>query len=187
MEFLIFAKLLMDDTATTTQTADTSADLVMVVFKAAIAVYLAVIAIRGKGKVIDNEYPKCKPEVYRLVMRLVSGFAALVILANSVFEFLAGSAYGEALSLTTEQYTALNNVLWALGLVSLLALIVLNIVLSDRKAMEAARKKQEQERLHPTKSNDPLRAAFVFDDDETDEADKKNGSRQEKENQEQPK
>lgn len=167
MEILTFARLLADDAATTTETAADSTNLVMVLFKVAIAVYLLVAAVRGKGKLIDNEFPKCKPAVYRLVMRLISAFAALVILANSAFEFLAGTAYGEVLPLTAEQYATINTVLWAVGLVALLALIVVNIVLTDRKAMEEARKKQEQERQHPGRGgNDPLRAAFVFDDEE---------------------
>ena len=166
MEHLIIARLLADDASAATETAVDSTNLVMVLFKVAIAVYLLVAAVRGKGKLIDNEYPKCKPAVYRLIMRLISTLAALIILANSAFEFLAGSSYGAALPFTAAQYATINTVLWAVGLVALLALIVVNIVLTDRKAMEAARKSQEQARQHSSKGNDPLHAAFVFDEEE---------------------
>ncbi len=163
MAHLAFATLLMDGAATSSEAAATdSPGIVMVLFKAIIAVYLLAGAIRGKGKLIDNQFPKCKPETYRLIMRLICAFAALVILANSAFEFLADTTY---LPLTPEQYSFINTVLWAVGLVGLLALIVVNIVLTDRKAMDEARKKQEQERLGSNKG-DRLRAAFVFDEED---------------------
>ncbi|HOG00914.1 MAG: hypothetical protein BWY35_00711 [Firmicutes bacterium ADurb.Bin248] len=164
MEYLRFATLLMDDAATSSEPAAATGNpgLVMVLFKVVIAVYLLAGAIRGKGKLIDNQFPKCKPETYRLLMRLICAFAALVILANSAFEYLSGTTY---LALTLEEYGVINTVLWAVGLVALLALIVVNAVLTDRKAMEEARKRQDQERRGASKG-DPLRAAFVFDEEE---------------------
>lgn len=167
MAYLIHATLLMDDAAAadTAVAAASSSNLVMVIFKAFIAVYLIVGAIRGKGRLIDNEYPKCKPETYRLVMRILCAVTGIIILINSGVEFLANSAYGARLPLTVEEYAKLGTVLWAVGLAALLALVVANILLTDRKAAEAARKKQELERTHAT-PGDPLRAAFVFDEEE---------------------
>ncbi|HWQ58982.1 MAG TPA: hypothetical protein VN540_08145 [Clostridia bacterium] len=166
MDYLTISRLLADDAASATDpAAASSTNLMMVLFKAAIAVYLLVVAIRGKGKLIENQFPKCPPKTYRLVMRLLSAFAALVILANSAFEFLSGTAYGAMLPLTAEQYGTINTVLWAVGLVGLLALIVVNILLTDRKAMEEARKKQDEARRSGSRG-DPLRAAFVFDEED---------------------
>ncbi len=166
MEHLAFARLLMDGAAATGEEAAAgSTNMVMVLFKAFIAVYMAISAIRGRGKLIDNQFPKCPPEVYRLVMRLICAFAALVILLNSALEFLSISEYGAALPLTQAQYATLNTVLWAVGLVSLIALIVVNILLTDRKALEAARQKQDEARMRVS-GGDPLRAAFVFDEEE---------------------
>ncbi len=166
MEYLTSAWLAMDAASTTAEEAAAgSTNLVMVLFKALIAVYLMVGAIRGKGRLIHNEFPKCKPETYRLVMRLLCAFASIVILANSAFEFLADTAYGEALALTAAQYATINTVLWAIGLVAMLALIVVNIVLTDRKALEEARKKQEAARSGHG-GGDRLRAAFVFDEED---------------------
>ncbi len=166
MAYLTFARLMMDEAAPTAESAAASPNLMMVLFKAIIAVYLFVGAVRGKGKLIDNEFPKCKPETYRLVMRIMCGVTALFVLANSAFEFLSSApAYAALLPLTAGQYATINTVLWALGLACLVALVALNIVLTDRKAMERARKQQEGERAAGRK-RDPLHAAFVFDEEE---------------------
>ncbi len=167
MSFLNHATLLMDGAAATDTAVATAAssNMVMVIFKAFIAGYLIVGAIRGKGRLIDNEYPKCKPETYRLVMRILCAVTGIIVLINSGIEFLANSSYSALLPLTAQEYAKLGTVVWAIGLVALLALVVANIMLTDRKAAEAARKKQEAERTHST-PNDPLRAAFVFDEEE---------------------
>ena len=177
MEFLSIAKLLFDEAATTTQTADgASSNIILILFKVVIAVYLFVAAIRGKGKLIENEYPKCNPKLYKLILRLISTFSGLAILANGVFEFLAGSVYGEGLGLSAEQFSTLGTVLWAIGLAGLVALIVVNVVLTDRKAMEAARKEEETNR-RAGNHGDPLHAAFVFDDEDEKNAEGNDGEK----------
>lgn len=166
MEFLSIARLLFDDAAATAETADAgSSNIILILFKVVIAVYLFVAAIRGKGKLIENEYPKCNPKLYKLILRLISTFTGLVILLNAVFEFLAGTAAADGTGLTAQQYSTGATVLWALGLAGLVALIVVNIVLTDRKAMEAARKQEESGR-RAANHGDPLHDAFVFDEDE---------------------
>lgn len=167
MAFLTHAVLLMDDAAATDTAlaAASSSNMVMVIFKAFIAVYLIVGAIRGKGKLIDNEFPKCKPETYRRVMRILCAVTGVVVLLNSAVEFLANSAYSTLLPLTAEAYARLGTVLWAIGLVALLGLVVANIMLTDRKAIEAARKAQGAQGTDAA-PYDPLQAAFVFDEEE---------------------
>ena len=136
---------------------------VMAILKVAIGAYLAYMAITGKGKMIQNEYPKCSPKKYMLIMRLISAGSALMILLNAVVEALG---YFNLTSLTYDQLMTLSNVFWAIGLAALVGMIVVNVALTDKKAMEAAQKKAMAEKYGEAYVNDPLRDAFVFDEEE---------------------
>ncbi len=125
------------------------------IFKVIIALYLLYTSILGKGKIFENNFLKCSKAKYRLIIRLTAGAAALFVMANAALEFFYG---------TEGEYATLITVLWALGFATMLAMLVLSIVLVDRKAMEAARKEQEEQMR--AKHVDPLRAAFVFDEED---------------------
>lgn len=148
----LLSHLLFDTAETTTATASTGNTAFTFIFKAAIVLYMLYVAVLGKGKLLQNDFPKCSPKTYKLIMRLISLATALFVLANGILEYVGG-------------YDVWAQVMWAIGLAGLIALLVLNIALTDRKALEEARKKEEEARRTSPK-NDPLRAAFVFDDEE---------------------
>ena len=129
------------------------------IFKLAIAAYLLYTAILGKGKMFENKFLKCSQAKYRLIIRLTAAASGVFVLANAALEFFF---YGR------EDLRVLITVLWALGFAAMLGMLVLSIVLVDRKALEAARK-EEEANLRQNRS-DPLRAAFVFDEDEEEAA-----------------
>ena len=126
-------------------------------FQAALAVYLVYSAIRGKGQLFDNPYTKCPREQYVKVMRVLSIVSGAVLLASSVLR-LTG---------VISSRSVLGWVVWGIGLLSIAAIFAYNMKMTDRKAAEA-----EQKRAYEAaRKKDPLRAAFVFDDEEENIAD----------------
>ena len=63
--------------------------------------------------------------------------------------------------------TVLAWVFWALGIASILPLLVFSIKATDREAAKAGKPGPEASQKAP--AHDPLRAAFVFDDEEEEE------------------
>ncbi|MCE5235694.1 MAG: hypothetical protein ABFC62_04885 [Clostridiaceae bacterium] len=128
-------------------------------FQAALAAYLLYSAVRGKGQLFDNPHTKCPREQYVKVMRVLSVVSGVILLGSAILR-LTG---------VISSQSVLGWVVWALGLLSIAAVFVYNMKMTDRKAAEA-----EQKRAYEaTRSKDPLRAAFVFD--EEDEEEEKSG------------
>ena len=126
-------------------------------FQLALAVYLLYCVVTGRGKLFDNEYTKCDYKKYRRNMRILSGVAGVILLATCILE-LTGVVEGG---------TTLGWILWGVGLAAIAGVLVYNVVMTDRKAMaEAQKNAQYSASRHP---NDPLRAAFVFDDEDEQE------------------
>ena len=122
-----------------------------------IGIYLLVCAVRGKGKVLENEYLKIPRERYVKIMRILSAICGAVLCATSALE-LAGILLPG---------TVLAWVFWALGIASILPLLVFSIKATDREAAKAGKPGPEAGQKAP--AHDPLRAAFVFDDEEEEE------------------
>ncbi len=98
-------------------------------FIPAAGLYLLWIAIFGKGKLLQNEHPKCSPEKYRFWMRILAAVSGLLLLVKGVLEIFGVVKVG----------TFLSGFLWVLGLVALIGMMAFSVVMTDRqKAREAA-------------------------------------------------
>ncbi|HWR18418.1 MAG TPA: hypothetical protein VN608_02265 [Clostridia bacterium] len=131
-------------------------------FQAALAAYLVIAAIRGKGQLFENPHTKCPYETYVRVMRILSAVSGVLLLTGAILR----------LTNVVSSESVLGWVIWGIGLVSIAAIFVYNIRMTDRKAAAAAQKNAYES----ARSKDPLRAAFVFDDEEEE---KKDGEKQE--------
>jgi len=118
--------------------------------KVAAGIYLLYGAVRGKGKFFENEYPKCSREKYVLIMRISSVIAGALVVADGVTGMLGVFEAGSTAQLA----------LFWVAIGSVVAIIVINVVLTDRKAMEQARMRSEAEARRSR-----AHAAFDFEDD----------------------
>ncbi len=121
-------------------------------FQVLLAAYLVVTAIRGKGQLFDNPYTKCPYEQYVKVMRVLSIISGVILLAGGVLR-LTG---------VVSSSSVLGWVIWGIGLLSIGAVFFYNVKMTDRKAAQAAQKQS----FDAARKKDPLRAAFVFDDED---------------------
>lgn len=126
-------------------------------FQLVLAAYLLYNAIRGKGKLFENKYTKCPYEKYRLVMRILCVVASVLLGASGALE----------LSGAVPPTSPICWILWAVGFLALIALLVFNVAMTDRKAAAAAAQAEREGQL--TNPKDPLHDAFVFDDEEANE------------------
>ncbi len=146
-----------DASATDTVATTSSQGGFFGIFQLALSAYLLYCCIRGKGRLFENKYTKCDYKKYKLIMRILCSVAGVL---------LALSSLGEMLSFV-EVGSLWYWILWGAGFAVLVAVMAFNIAMTDRKAAAEAQKQVETERRKP--SNDPLRAAFVFDDDEEEQ------------------
>ena len=116
-------------------------------FSLIIGVYLIYAAIVGRGKLYENEYLNCPRE------RILAAISGVLLTVSNLLEYLGVIAYGSPIAIA----------LWALGFASLIVMMVYSSKKTDRKAAAAGHKTAASAEK---KDYDPLRAAFVFDDDE---------------------
>jgi len=122
-------------------------------FQVLLALYLLFQALRGKGRIFQNDYLKIPREKYVKIMRLLCLFTGIFMLSAAVLE----------LSGLMKTGTPLSWILWGLTMLGCFSFILFNVRSTDREKANAA----AQGRAVPTKENpDPLRAAFVFDDED---------------------
>ena len=114
--------------------------------------YLLYAAVTGRGKVLENEFLKVPREEYVKKLRIFSAISGTILSATSVLEYLGVIVPGSPLSWVT----------WALGFGSILPMMIYSSKSTDK---EAAKANQATARA-PRPTGDPLRAAFVFDDEE---------------------
>ena len=125
------------------------------------ALYLLVVAILGKGKLLHHEFPKCTPAQYRTRMRILSAVAGVLLGASGVFEILCPE----------QTTTFLGRAIWVLGLSGLVGILVFSAVMTDH---EKARKADEEERRNggrPAPKGSKVKMpedAFTFSDDKDD-------------------
>lgn len=136
----------------------------MPIFKVIIAVYLLYVAVLGRGKILENKHLKIEEKKFRTIMRAVALAGAVFTLGNSAIDFFL---YDNA------TFKVVGSVLWVLGLAALVAMLVLSIVFTDRKAAAEEQRRQDEEMIR--KERNKMRAAFEFDDedDDKDETDDK--------------
>lgn len=131
----------------------------MPIFKIIIALYLLYVAILGSGKILENKYLKIEEKKFRTIMRIVALAGAVFTLGNSAIEFFL---YDNA------TFNVVGSVLWVLGLAALVAMLVLSIVFTDRKAAAEEQRRQDEEMIR--KERNKMRAAFEFDDEDDDKS-----------------
>ena len=117
-------------------------------FSLIIGVYLIYAAIVGRGKLYENEYLNCPREQYVKGLRILAAISGVLLTVSNLLEYLGVIAYGSPIAIA----------LWALGFASLIVMMVYSSKKTDRKAAAAG--------TGHYCGTDPLRAAFVFDDDE---------------------
>ena len=126
---------------------------IFALFSLIIGVYLIYAAIAGKGKLYENEYLNCPREQYVKGLRILAAISGVLLTVSNLLEYLGVIGYGSPLAIA----------LWAVGFISLIVMMVYSSKKTDRKAAAAGHKTAE---AAGKKDYDPLRAAFVFDDEE---------------------
>lgn len=123
-----------------------------------IGVYLLYCAIRGQGKVYENDYIKVPRAEYVKNLRILSAVAGTVLTVSSVLEYTGVLVPG----------TPLGWVFWGLGFATLIPMMVYSSKATDKAAAKAGRPTAESAKAagKPAPPADPLRAAFVFDDED---------------------
>lgn len=122
-------------------------------FSLIIGAYLIYAAIAGKGKLYENEYLNCPREQYVKGLRILAAISGVLLTVSNLLEYLGVIGYGSPLAIA----------LWAVGFISLIVMMVYSSKKTDRKAAAAGHKTAG---AADKKDYDPLRAAFVFDDEE---------------------
>lgn len=155
MNLLSYAILASNTATTAAQTAAATDETTLgPLFKLVIGLYLLYVGLLGKGKILENKHLKMEEKKFRLYMRIIAGVGAVFTLADGALEYL----YPD-----TATFRVLKAVLWILGLLSLVGMLVLSIVMTDRKAVAEEQKRADEEMMR--KQRDKMRAAFEFDDE----------------------
>ncbi|MDD6044758.1 MAG: hypothetical protein PUC76_03810 [Clostridia bacterium] len=128
----------------------------LTMFELLIGVYLIYAAIKSDGKLYENDYLKCSREEYVKGMRRLALLTGVIMLLSSGLELLG----------VTEPNSVLSWILWFITFGSIILMMVYSVKKTDREAAKAGKSTGA---ASPEKPHDPLRAAFVFDDDEDEE------------------
>lgn len=133
-----------------------------------IGVYLLYCAAMGKGKIFENDYIKVPRAEYVKKLRILSAISGTILTVTSALEYFGVLVPG----------TTLGWISWAIGLASIIPMMVYSSKSTDREAAKAGRPTAEAAKAkgQPTPPKDPLRAAFVFDEEEEEEADNLTGN-----------
>ena len=129
---------------------------IMTMFELFIGIYLIYAAIKGEGKLYENEYLNCSREEDVKVMRVLAAITGVLLMITGGLELfgIVDPASVEAL------------ILWAVGFASIIAMLIYSSKKTDRAAARAGRPTNLPESKTPY---DPLRAAFVFDEEDEEE------------------
>lgn len=133
-----------------------------------IGVYLLYCAAMGKGKIFENDYIKVPRAEYVKKLRILSAISGTILTVTSALEYFGVLVPG----------TTLGWISWAIGLASIIPMMVYSSKSTDREAAKAGRPTAEAAKAkgQPMPAKDPLRAAFVFDEEEEEEADNLTGN-----------
>lgn len=128
-------------------------------FEIILGIYLLYAAITGKGKYYENPYTKVPREQYVKVMRILALIVGVMIMISPALQLLG----------VLQPNSPVSWVLWGVTMLGIITMLVANVKMTDRAKAKAA---QSGQRV-PTENNpDPLRAAFVFDDEPAEKNDK---------------
>ena len=105
-------------------------------FIPAAGLYLLWIAIFCKGKLLQNEHPKCSSEKYRFWMRILAAVSGLLLLVKGVLEIFGVVKVG----------TFLSGFLWVLGLIALIGMMAFSVVMTDRQTAREAAEEEAKKR-----------------------------------------
>lgn len=130
-----------------------------------IGIYLLYCAVLGRGKVYENDYIKVPRKEYVKKLRVLSAISGVVLAITGILEYAGVLVPG----------TALSWVFWGLGLASLIPMLVYSSKATDKAAAKAGRPTAEAAKAagKPAPAADPLRAAFVFDEEDEPTAENK--------------
>lgn len=128
----------------------------MTLFEVCIGVYLLYAAVKGSGKLYENDYLNCSREEYVKGMRKLAVITGVLMLISSGLELVGLVEAGSAMS-------------WILWLITFLSIIAMMVYTSKKTDREAAKAGRPTGQAAPEKPHDPLRAAFVFDDEENED------------------
>lgn len=131
----------------------TGLDNMFSLLQAAIGAYLLYTAVTGRGKVLENEFLKVPREEYVKKLRILSAIAGVILCATTALEYFGVVVPGSPLSWVT----------WALGFAPILAMMFYTSKCTDKQAAKAGHAAAAQA---PDHKEDPLRAAFVFDEED---------------------
>ncbi len=123
------------------------------IFEICIGAYLLYCGISGKGKYYENQYCKVSREQYVKIMRIFALVVGALILVSPILQLLK----------VIEASSALSWVLWVVNMIGIIGMLVANVRMTDRAKAKAA---QNGQRTASPSNPDPLRAAFVFDDED---------------------
>lgn len=126
-------------------------------FEIVLGLYLLYAAVTGKGKYYENEYCKVPREQYVKVMRILAAIVGVLIMVAPVLQ-LAG---------VMAENSVWSWVLWGINMVGIGCMLVANIKMTDREKAKAA---QNAPAAAKGPAHDPLRAAFVFDDEDEEKS-----------------
>ena len=126
---------------------------IMTMFELLIAVYLLYAAYKGDGKLYENEYLNCSREEYVKGMRKLAALTGVIMLISSGLELVG----------VVDPASVLSFILWAVTFGCIVLMMIYSSKKTDRAAAKAGRPTAQS---HPEKPHDPLRAAFVFDEEE---------------------
>lgn len=129
---------------------------IMTMFELFIGVYLIYAAIKGDGKLYENEYLNCSREEYIKGMRKLAVITGVLMIASALLELVG----------VVDPVSVTGLILWAVSFASIIVMMVYSVKKTDR---EAARAGKPTSQSHPEKAHDPLRAAFVFDEEDEEE------------------
>lgn len=128
----------------------------MTMFELCIAAYLLYAAFKGEGKLYENEYLNCSREEYVKGMRKLAALTGMVMLISCGLELFK----------VIEPASVIGWILWVLTFGCIIVMMVYSVKKTDRAAAKAGRPTAQSQ---PEKPYDPLRAAFVFDEEDEEE------------------
>ena len=128
----------------------------MTIFELFIGVYLIYAAIKGDGKLYENDYLKCSKEEYVKTMRKLAALTGVLMIISGGLELLG----------VVDPASVAALILWGISFASIIVMMVYSVKKTDREAANAGRPTNQP---NSEKPHDPLRAAFVFDEEDEEE------------------
>ena len=110
-------------------------------------IYLLISAMVAKGKLFRNEYLKISREKYVKVLRILSAVSGVALILTNALEF--GGVFASK--------SAPDVIGSIVGIGTLVAMMIYITAVTDRQPASGS---------ESAKKEDPLRAAFVFDDED---------------------